>query len=196
LTDHTIELFILKCAVIESGIRTVAANSIEGSREPELSDDNRIEPFIKQFDHANRKNAARMSRYYELFYMLENDIRRLIAETMESAHGIDWWETHSSQAVLDEVRRNKLREAQAAVTVRSDDYIDYTTFGQLSDIIRGNWADFAGMLSDPSAVARVLSGLNMLRGTIAHCGVLAEDEVSRLKLAIGDWFRILEGPKG
>jgi len=65
---------------------------------------------------------------------------------------------------------------------------------QLGDIIRENWSDFAGMLSNPSAVARVLSGLNMLRGTIAHCGVLADDEVDRLKLAIRDWFRVLEGP--
>ena len=97
--------------------------------------------------------------------------------------------------VLDEVRKNREREAQAAVTVRSEDDIDYTTFGQLGDIIRTNWSDFAGMLSNQSAVSRVMAALNMLRGTIAHCGVLAEDEVDRLKLAIRDWFRVLEGPK-
>ena len=93
-------------------------------------------------------------------------------------------------------RGRALREAQAAVSIRSEDDIDYTTFGQLGDIIRENWSDFAGMLSNQSAVSRVLSALNMLRGTIAHCGVLAEDEVDRLKLAIRDWFRVLEGPKG
>jgi hypothetical protein len=62
-------------------------------------------------------------------------------------------------------------------------------------LIRANWSDFAGMLSNQSAVSRVMSALNMLRGTIAHCGILAEDEVDRLKLAIRDWFRVLEGPK-
>jgi hypothetical protein len=100
-----------------------------------------------------------------------------------------------SQGVKDEVKKNRGREAQAGVTLRSDDEIDYTTFGQLGDIIRENWIDFAGMLSNQSAVNRVFSALNMLRGTIAHCGVLAEDEVDRLKLAIRDWFRVLEGPK-
>lgn len=195
MNDHTVELFVLKCAVIQAGVNAenVAANP-DYARSVEQWDDN-LEPFIRQFELANRRNAVKMARYYELFYLLENDIRRLIIETMEAAHGDDWWDTRVPQSVLDEVRKNQAREAQAAVTQRSDDKIDYTTFGQLSDIIRENWSDFAGMLSNQSAVGRVLSGLNMLRGTIAHCGVLADDEVDRLKLAIRDWFRVLEGPK-
>jgi hypothetical protein len=196
MSDHTVELFVLKCAVIESGLRaTLAEYDVGHSDRLGSVDDEQLEPFIKQFDLANRKNAAHMSRYYEIFYLLENDIRRLIVETMEAAHGVNWWDTHVPQGVLEEVRKNRSREAQAAVSIRSEDDIDYTTFGQLGDIIRDNWSDFAGMLSNQSAVSRVMSALNMLRGTIAHCGVLADDEVDRLKLAIRDWFRVLEGPK-
>ena len=185
MIDHTVELFVLKCAVIETGLRAALAEFDTGGFSA-LShvNDEHLEPFIKQFDLANRKNAAQMSRYYEIFYLLENDIRRLIVETMETAHGTEWWDTRVPQSVLEEVRKNRQREAQAAVSTRSDDDIDYTTFGQLGDIIRENWPDFAGMLSNQSAVSRVLAALNMLRGTIAHCGVLAEDEVDRLKLAI------------
>ncbi|MGY3231833.1 hypothetical protein ACVWWJ_003317 [Luteibacter sp. HA06] len=195
MNDHTVELFVLKCAVIQSGVNAenIAANP-DQARGLEPWGDN-LEPFIRQFELTNRRNAVKMARYYELFYLLENDIRRLIIETMEAAHGETWWDTRVPQGVLDEVKKNQAREAQAAVTQRSDDNIDYTTFGQLGDIIRENWSDFAGMLSNQSAVGRVLSGLNMLRGTIAHCGVLADDEVDRLKLAIRDWFRVLEGPK-
>jgi Swt1-like HEPN len=198
MNDHTVELFVLKCAVIESGLRANLAECSElGLESLDQEDDEQLDPFIKQFDIANRQNAARMSRYYKIFYLLENDIRRLIVDTMESAHGVSWWETTVPQGVLDEVRKNREREAQAAVSVRSDDDIDYTTFGQLGDIIRANWADFAGMLSNQAAVSRVMAALNMLRGTIAHCGILAaDDEVDRLKLAIRDWFRVMEGPKG
>ncbi|HET6432832.1 Swt1 family HEPN domain-containing protein [Dyella sp.] len=195
MNAHTIELFILKCAVVQSGVdaENISANPGLTRDMGDWGDD--LEPYIRQFEITNRQNAVKMSHYYEIFYLLENDIRRLITETMEAAHGKDWWNTRVPQGVLDEVKKNQSREAQAAVTTRSDDKIDYTTFGQLGDIIRENWSDFAGMLSNPSAVARVLSGLNMLRGTIAHCGVLADDEVDRLKLAIRDWFRVLEGPK-
>jgi hypothetical protein len=197
VSNHTIELFLLKCAVIEAGLRTTLADyDIERPSGLTQADDEQLEPFIKQFDISNRRNAAQMARYYEIFYLLENDIRRLIVETMEAAHGTKWWDTCVPPGVLEEVRKNREREAQAAVSVRSEDDIDYTTFGQLGDIIRANWSDFAGMLSNQSAVSRVMAALNMLRGTIAHCGVLAEDEVDRLKLAIRDWFRVLEGPKG
>jgi hypothetical protein len=197
MNDHTVELFVLKCAVIETGLRSTLAEFDEvGSKKFDQADYEQLEPFIKQFDIANRQNAARMSGYYKIFYLLENDIRRLIVDTMEAAHGISWWDTRVPQGVLEEARKNREREAQAAVSFRSDDDIDYTTFGQLGDIIRANWADFAGMLSNQSAVSRVMAALNMLRGTIAHCGILADDEVDRLKLAIRDWFRVLEGPKG
>ena len=190
------ELFLLKCAVIESGIRTaLAEHGVQRTDAFEAAVDKQLEPLIKQFELSNRRKALEMARYYEIFYMLENDIRRLIIDTMEAAHGSNWWSQRVPQSVLDEVEKNKAREAQAGVTARSDDDIDYTTFGQLGDIIRHNWPDFAGMLSNEKAVGRVMSGLNMLRGTIAHCGVLADDEVDRLKLAIRDWFRILEGPK-
>ena len=191
-----IELFILKCAVIEGSLRTSLAEHSEG--EAQSVDDvfeGKLEPYIKQFDLENRRNAATMARYYQIFYMLENEIRKLIVETMESAHGAQWWDTKVPVGVKEEAKKNRVREEQAGVTARSDDEIDYITFGQLWDIIRDNWDDFAGMLRNQSAVGRVLSGLNMLRGTIAHCGVLAEDEVDRLKLAIRDWFRVLQAPR-
>jgi hypothetical protein len=197
VTDFSqIELFVLKCAVIENELRV----SLADYREPSFSRaeglfDEKIDQFIKQFELSNRTNAAKMAQYYQIFYMLENDMRRLIVETLETAHGADWWNARVSDAVKQEVTKNKNREVQAGVSLRSDDEIDYTTFGQLGDIIRENWADFAGMLSNQSAVARVFSALNMLRGTIAHCGVLAEDEVDRLILGIRDWFRVLEGPQ-
>lgn len=196
IDKHVLELFVLKCAVIQTELQSIISEHSDPSMKGEedfLGD--KLEPYIKQFDLENRQNAARMARYYQIFYMLENDIRKFISDTMESAHGSKWWDTHVPQNVREEARKNRQREEQAAVSTRSDDEIDYTTFGQLSDIIRENWSDFAGMLSNQSAVVRVLSGLNMLRGTIAHCGVLAEDEVDRLKLAIRDWFRVLEGPK-
>lgn len=193
---NTIELFTLKCAVIESKIRSLRAENSDFSigKSNELADQN-LDPFIKQFKLKNRQNAAKMAVYYQIFYMLENEIRELISETMASAHGEDWWISKVPQVVREEAKKNQSREEQAGVTARSEDEIDYITFGQLYEIIKDNWSDFAGIMSNQSAVSRVLSSLNMLRGTIAHCGVLADDEVDRLKLAIRDWFRVLEGPK-
>jgi hypothetical protein len=135
-----------------------------------------------------------MSGYYRIFYMIENDIRKIISDTLEDSHGLDWWEECVPQSVKDEVQKNVKRESEAGVSLRSNSPLDYTTFGQLGDIIRGNWTDFAGMLRNQAALSRVLHSLNMSRATIAHCGLLGDDEVDRLTLNVRDWFRVLAGP--
>jgi HEPN superfamily Swt1-like protein len=189
-----IELFVIKCAVIESDLRKSLAEFSEDTPPNTVADDS-ISEYVNQFDVENRVRAKKMARYYELFYMLENDIRRIIAETLEEVHGQNWWDTCVDQPIKDEVEKNKKREADAGISLRSDADIDYTTFGQLGEIIKKNWVDFAGMLSNQSALSRVIFQLNMLRAAIAHCGVLADDEVDRLKLTIKDWFRVMAGPQ-
>src|SRR5260221_14386810 len=115
--------------------------------------------------------------------------------SMTEAHGADWWDKYAPVSAKDECKQNQKREQDAGVTSRSDDPLDYISFGQLGDIIRANWPQFGGILSNQGALGRTMFGLNVLRGPIAHCGVLAEDEVERLKLTVKDWFRLAEGPK-
>ena len=42
-----------------------------------------------------------------------------------------------------------------------------------------------------SDLENVLSRLNALRGPIAHCSILAEDEIVKLNLSVRDWFRLM-----
>jgi hypothetical protein len=48
------------------------------------------------------------------------------------------------------------------------------------------------MFTDQKAVQNTIARLNTLRGPIAHCSMLAEDEVLRLRLSLRDWFRLME----
>ena len=75
------------------------------------------------------------------------------------------------------------------MTPRSDDMIDFTTFGELGQIIAANGKIFGDTFRDLKGVSRVLASLNSLRAPIAHCCPLAEDEVSRLQISLKDWFR-------
>lgn len=188
-----VELYILKCASIQLALEKVSPRSPRSS-EP-VESERSVKGFIAQFSSKVRSNADTMSEYYRLFYMLENDIRRLIDDTLVETHGLDWWETQAPPSAKEECRTNQQREQEAGFTSRSDNELDYISFGQLGDIIRANWDLFGGILSNQKALGRVMFALNNLRGPIAHCGVLAEDEIDRLKLAVKDWFRLLEGPK-
>ena len=83
------------------------------------------------------------------------------------------------------------REIDSGVSQRSEDEIDYTTFGQLSGIITDNWDLFGTIFNSQKAVRRVMTSLNLLRGPIAHCCPMEDDEVDRLRLAVKDWFRVM-----
>jgi hypothetical protein len=69
--------------------------------------------------------------------------------------------------------------------------LDYTNFGELSVIITSNWDLFKTVLTNQRAVTRVMSSLNLLRGPIAHCCPVSEDEIERLRLSVKDWFRMI-----
>lgn len=148
--------------------------------------------YYPQFEKAVRTEASAMASHYELFYCLETSIRKLIAETLEDSKGPDWWESGCIPiGIVENVEANIRREEESAVTRRSDARIDYTTFGELSTIITHNWDLFGTVLANQKAVTKVMSSLNTLRGPIAHCCPLADDEVARLRLAVKDWFRMI-----
>ena len=150
--------------------------------------------YYPQFSNQVRTEAKAMAKHYELFYCLEKSIRLLVTETLEQVtQSEDWWESsripsNVKQAVFERVKA----EVDAGVTRRSMDGLDYTTFGELSQVIVSNWDAFGGPLNSKKAVEKVMSSLNSLRNPIAHCSPLAEDEALRLQLAMRDWFRLME----
>lgn len=151
--------------------------------------------YYPQFDQAVRAQAAAMSKHYEVFYSLETSIRALISQTIETAEKTDeWWSSERvPQAIKNEVATRIQKEVDAGVTRRSMDELDYTTLGELSDLIQNNWDIFGGTLfTSKKAVQKVMASLNTLRSPIAHCCPLAEDEQLRLQLTVRDWFRLLE----
>ena len=90
--------------------------------------------------------------------------------------------------------QNKDKESREGLPPRSQNLIDYLTFGHLGEIIKANWDIFAGLFPncEVERLEKVVSRLNLARGPIAHCGYLPEDEVVRLKLAIRDWYSLSE----
>ncbi len=148
--------------------------------------------YYPQFELEVRQEARSMSKHYEIFYCLERSIRDLITTTLATSSGEDWWDVKTPPNVKTEVALRIQREIDSGVTLRSDERIDFTTFGELGEIIKANWDVFGSIFNSRRAVERVMSNLNTLRGPIAHCTALAEDEVVRLQLSVRDWFRLME----
>lgn len=150
-----------------------------------------VQQYYSQFEQDVRKEAAKMAQHYELFYCLEKSIRKLISETLEESEGANWWDTKVKPDIQQYVAELQKGEVDNSITPRSDESIDYTTFGHLSVIITTNWSLFSTIFKSQKAVQKVMYSLNMLRGPIAHCCPLSDDEVDRLDLAVRDWFRMM-----
>jgi hypothetical protein len=167
----------------EFGVDLRPARRLPGDRDSK---------YYARYEAELRRSAASMARHYEVFYCLENTVRGLISDVMEDAYGADWWESKVNPTIKAEAAKNQQREEEMGVATRSERAIDFITFGQLGEIINEHWDKFAGTLRNRVAVGRVMKSLNTLRAPIAHCNLLPEDEVVRLRLAQEDWFRQLE----
>lgn len=147
----------------------------------------------EQFEAELRQEAARMSEFYEVFYCLENSIRNLVKGIMIEAEGADWWNSKrvDDARIQKEIEKRHQKEVNSGITPRSEDMIDYTTFGELSQLITDNWDIFDPVFSSKGAVSNITNQLNLLRGPIAHCNPTDELEQERLNLAVRSWFKLM-----
>lgn len=196
MLEKIAELFTLKNAAITADLSRVSdeQNLSKLKSDVERATDAMIAPHLSQVDFAIRASSIRMAEFYQIFYMLENDIRQFVYGVLVDTYEKEWWEKRVPDAVKSYAKSNKDKESKEGLLPRSKNPIDYLTFGHLGEIIKFNWDIFAGLFPncEVDRMERVISRLNIARGPIAHCGYLPEDEVVRLKLAIRDWYALSE----
>lgn len=190
--EDKIRLFVLANSLTENALDNIEAkNELQlGRKDKEPAKE---ENYYAQFDATFRKEAREMSKHYEVFYCLEKSIRNLVVQLMHEKFGENWWEEKVDEEIRKNATKNIQREEDSGFTIRSEDVIDYTTFGELTQIVTKNWPAFENLFKrGQRAFQRITNNLNQLRGPIAHCCPLAEDEVVRLNLTVKDWFRLME----
>lgn len=191
--EEAIKLFAMNNQLVEHELDRIENEfgiDLQRGHKARLASD---EAYYPQIEQDVRVQAARMAPHYEVFYSLENTIRTLISETLASEIGDAWWESGRVPPVIKKEAEGRLqRDIDSGMTPRSSEPLDFTTFGELGEIIKANWDIFGGMFSSVKAVERVMGNLNTLRGPIAHCSPLSEDEVLRLRLSVRDWFRLMD----
>lgn len=187
--QNRIRYFGLSALAIEAAVKRVEKDSVVDFGHKDKAAAVVDEKYFPQFDLKVRAEAEAMAAHYRVFYCLENTIRSLVIDILSEAYGDEWWTTKVPDQVQTHVQGTRTKEIEAGVSQRSDEPIDYTTFGELGEIIKSNWDDFSDIFSNKKALEKVIATLNALRGPIAHCKPLAEDEVVRLHLSVRDWFR-------
>lgn len=185
---NNLKLFLMKNLMLESDLVRLEKDGIEIGHVQTLKRDDVVD--LELFESDIRKQARKMADFYVSYYALENSIRRLIAETLKEKYGPNWWQDKIPKDVQEEVQKKQEREKDSVISLRSDDPLSYTNFGELIIIFEANWNDFSAMIRGKKAMKQILSQLNMLRSIIAHSCELNDDEIIRFELLIKDWMRI------
>lgn len=93
MTDQVIvELFCLKGAVMFKDLRAFSSVTPFDDDRTELEKytDALVDRHLEQIDPSILNDAHKMGEFYRMFYALENDIRDMIATTMEDSCGPSW----------------------------------------------------------------------------------------------------------
>jgi hypothetical protein len=194
MTDVTDELsdqlmvFGMKNILLEGALDDLEGQGIEIGHS--LARDKEQTVDTEMFEHDILVRARRMADFYVLYFALENSVRRLLTQILSEEYGSDWWKTAVPEGIRKEVERKQKEELETAMSIRSEDPLAYTNFGELIDIFNANWDKFSEFLRSKRAVQDTLSQFNKIRNIIAHSCELNDDEILRFKLLVNDWLRI------
>lgn len=146
--------------------------------------------FEPYFSRDLRERAQKMTYAYCLFYCFENEVRELVAQRLLERKGPDWWNNAVPEKVQKrvenkkgEIENNKWHQA----VIGAD--INHTLFGDLSNIIIAQWAEFEELFPDQHWIQVRLNELERSRNVIAHGNELPQPEIERLEQYLMDWVR-------
>lgn len=186
--DDLIKLFGMQNLLLESELKKLEDSGVQIEHNKTIQKAEIVD--VDLFENDILVEARRMADFYVIYYALENSIRRLISERLSEKHGPNWWNEKVPENVRNEVAKKQKEERDTTMSIRSEDPLAYTNFGELIPIFSSNWADFSDTLRSEKAMYQILSQFNKIRNTVAHSCELNEDEITRFKLSVKDWFRI------
>jgi hypothetical protein len=184
----SIRLFGMRNLMLEADLIRLEVSGIDIGHAQTVKHDALVDTELFEADILH--SGKRMADFYVLYYSLENSIRRLIAGRLHEKYGADWWEQKVPSGVKTSASDKQRKEKDTPMSIRSDDPLTYSNFGELIDILNANWADFADTLRSQKAMQQILTQFNLVRNVIAHSAELNDDEILRFQLLIKDWFRI------
>jgi len=186
--DEQFLIFGIKNQMLERDLSKLEESGIELGHIQTINKKETVDSDL--FEHDILKKAKKMADFYILYFSLENSVRKLINDVLTEKYGPEWWIKAVPEGVKKSVKEKQEKENDTAMSIRSEDPLDYTNFGELIDIFNYKWNDFSDILRSKKAVQDTLSPLNKIRNVLAHSCELKDDEIMRFKLLINDWLRI------
>jgi energy-converting hydrogenase A subunit M len=185
---NDLKLFGMHNLMLESELRKLEETGIQIEHNKTIQKAEVVD--VDLFESDILQEARKMADFYVLYYSLENSMRRLISGRLAEKHGGNWWKDKVPEGLQNEVEKKQKEERDTTMSIRYEDPLSYTNFGELIGIFDANWTDFSDTLRSQKAMQQILSQFNKIQNVVAHSCELNEDEITRFKLLVKDWFRI------
>lgn len=149
---------------------------------------------LAPFGVARRNDALEMARLYAVLHAFENEVRRLVRETLdENSPKPDWWD---SDCIPKKIRdkadsRRKTALQDSWLEGAKDDNLGFVDFGDLSQIIVANWELFKDLIPSQSWLSQRMTELEKARNFVAHNRMLQPSEFQRIYMYISDWNKAI-----
>ena len=176
------------------GLLTEEALDKAGRQSKNLSDIEDIEIAkslsIDLLDEDAISSAKSMSIVYTAIATFENSVRVLIKNILIDGFEEEWWQKGVSEKIrkraesrMDEEKKIKWHSQ------RGDEPLNYTTMGDLGNVINNNWILFEPYFQSPTWASNIFSVIERSRNVIMHSGMLGREDIDRLGINIRDWIK-------
>lgn len=145
---------------------------------------------LDTLDDVNVGNAKAMAVVYTAIAAFENGVRSMVVKTLIEKHKEEWWEKGVSNGIRE--RAQKRMEDEQNVkwhAQRGQDPVNYTTFGDLKNIMQNNWDAFEDLIGNLAWAAGIFDVIERSRNVIMHSGMLEKEDIERLGVNIRDWIK-------
>ena len=141
-------------------------------------------------DDVHVANARSTSLVYTAIAAFENSARALVTKTLMDKFQEEWWEKGASAGIRERAQK-RMEEEQSAKwhAQRGQDPINYTTFGDLKNIMQNNWDAFEDLIGTLAWVSGIFDVIERSRNVIMHSGSLEREDIERLGMNIRDWVK-------
>lgn len=145
---------------------------------------------IDVLDDVHVANAKATAIVYTAIAAFENSVRTLVIKTLMEKYKEEWWEKGASNGIRERAQK-RMEEEQSAKwhAQRGQDPINYTTFGDLKNIMQNNWDAFEDLIGSLPWASGIFDVIERSRNVIMHSGMLEKEDIERLGVNIRDWVK-------
>jgi hypothetical protein len=145
---------------------------------------------IDLLDDVHVAKARATAIVYAAIAAFENSVRALVTKTLIERFKEQWWDQGVTANIRDRAQKRMEDERTAKWHAqRGQDPINYTTFGDLKNIMQNNWDAFEDLIGTLQWVSGIFDVIERSRNVIMHSGNLEPEDIERLGVNIRDWVK-------